>query len=84
MVTSSSEFSALLSTVEKALPAGRELPASLEDALDELEKDQAFLTEGDVFTEDVIAMWLEYKREAEVDEIRQRPHPYEFALYFDI
>jgi glutamine synthetase len=37
-----------------------------------------------VFTKDVIEVWLEYKRKKEVDAIRLRPHPYEFALYFDI
>jgi glutamine synthetase len=39
---------------------------------------------GDVFTRDVISTWIWYKREKEVDAIRLRPHPYEFALYFDI
>ncbi len=60
------------------------LPGSLEDALDALEKDQDFLLKGDVFTQDAIDMWLEYKREKEVNQMRLRPHPYEFALYFDI
>ncbi|MDX2495196.1 MAG: glutamine synthetase, partial [Desulfuromusa sp.] len=57
--------------------------SSLEDALDNLEKDHAFLLKGDVFTEDVIDMWVSYKREAEVDPVRMRPCPEEFALYFD-
>ena len=57
---------------------------SLDEALDGLEKDHEFLLKGDVFTEDVIDTWIEYKRENEVDAIRLRPHPYEFALYFDI
>lgn len=43
-----------------------------------------FSAQGDVFTKDVIATWLEYKREAEVDAIKLRPHPYEFGLYFGI
>lgn len=60
------------------------LPGSLEDALDALEKDQDFLLKGDVFTQDAIDMWLEYKRDKEVNQMRLRPHPYEFALYFDI
>ncbi len=59
-------------------------PGSLEEALDNLEKDHEFLLKGDVFTPDLIEMWLGYKRETEVDAIRLRPHPYEFALYFDI
>ena len=60
------------------------LPGSLEDALDCLEKDHEFLKKGNVFTEDVIHMWLSYKRTREVDALRLRPHPYEFFLYYDI
>ncbi|PYS00204.1 MAG: type I glutamate--ammonia ligase [Acidobacteria bacterium] len=59
-------------------------PGSLEEVLDALEKDYAYLMKGDVFTKDLIENWLEYKRLKEVDAIRLRPHPYEFALYFDI
>jgi glutamine synthetase len=59
-------------------------PGSLEEALDALEKDHKFLLKGDVFTSDVIEMWLSYKRLKEIDAIRLRPHPWEFALYFDI
>jgi glutamine synthetase len=59
------------------------LPASLEDALDALERDHEFLLEGGVFTPDIIEHWLTYKRANEVDPMRLRPHPYEFHLYFD-
>ncbi len=59
-------------------------PGSLEDVLNALEDDHEFLLQGDVFTKDVIETWLDYKRAREVDAIRLRPHPYEFALYFDI
>jgi len=59
-------------------------PGSLEEALDNLEADHEFLLKGDVFTPDLIQMWLDYKRKNEVDAIRMRPHPYEFALYYDI
>jgi len=58
-------------------------PGSLDAALNALEKDHAFLLKGDVFTSEVIQTWLDYKRENEVDALRLRPHPYEFALYFD-
>ncbi len=58
-------------------------PGSLDAALNALEKDHAFLLKGDVFTPEVITTWIDYKRENEVDAIRLRPHPYEFALYFD-
>jgi glutamine synthetase len=62
----------------------RSTPGSLEEALDALEADHAFLTRGDVFTKDVVETWLSYKRDKEVDAIRLRPHPYEFHLYYDI
>jgi glutamine synthetase len=62
----------------------RGVPASLDEALDNLQKGGDFLLKGGVFTEDLIESWLEYKREVEVDGMRLRPHPYEFALYFDI
>ncbi|MBA3494627.1 MAG: type I glutamate--ammonia ligase [Gammaproteobacteria bacterium] len=58
-------------------------PASLEAALDALEKDHDFLFRGNVFTADVVETWLDYKRTKECDPIRLRPHPYEFALYYD-
>jgi len=60
------------------------MPGSLGEALDALERDHEFLLKGDVFTKDVIETWLSYKRTKEVDALRLRPHPYEFALYFDI
>jgi glutamine synthetase len=56
---------------------------SLEEALNALKEDHAFLLKGDVFTEDVIQKWIEYKTEAEVDSVRMRPVPQEFALYYD-
>ena len=56
---------------------------TLNEALDALEADHDWLLKGDVFTKDVIEMWLEYKRENEVDPVRMRPCPEEFALYFD-
>ena len=60
------------------------MPGSLESALDELERDQQFLLKGDVFTEEMLNTYIEYKREKEVNAMRLRPHPYEFMLYFDI
>ena len=66
------------------LAAVPQVPASLEEALDALEGDHDFLLEGGVFTEDVITHWIDYKRVHEVDELRLRPHPWEFYLYYDI
>ncbi len=60
------------------------MPATLKEALDELEKDNEFLLRGNVFTEDFLSVWITYKRHREVEEIAMRPHPYEFVLYYDI
>ena len=60
------------------------MPGSLDEALDCLRRDHKFLLKGDVFTEDVIETWIEYKTQKEVNAVRLRPHPMEFALYYDI
>jgi len=59
-------------------------PGSLREALEALEADHDYLLKGDVFTSDVIETWISYKMEREVQEIELRPHPWEFALYYDI
>jgi glutamine synthetase len=59
------------------------VPASLDEALEALEQDHDFLLRGGVFTEDLIETWIEYKRRNEADAVRLRPHPWEFALYYD-
>jgi len=60
------------------------MPASLDEALQCLEQDHEFLLKGDVFTEELIETWINYKQKNEADAVRLRPHPYEFALYYDI
>ena len=60
-----------------------QVPGSLAEALDALEADHEFLTKGGVFSEELICTWIDYKRENEVDVVRLRPHPAEFALYYD-
>ena len=60
------------------------MPGSLEDALDALEADRRFLLKGDVFTEELLRTYIDYKRDKEVAAVKLRPHPYEFALYYDI
>lgn len=60
------------------------MPATLQEALDELEKNNEFLLRGGVFTEDFLSAYITYKRHREVEEIAMRPHPYEFVLYYDI
>jgi glutamine synthetase len=60
------------------------VPGSLDESLAALAEDHAFLLEGDVFTQDVVDTWIEYKAEAELDAVRLRPHPWEFQLYYDI
>ena len=59
-------------------------PHSLRGALDALEKDHDFLLAGDVFTQDVIETWIQYKREHEAKQLDLRPHPYEFSMYYDV
>src|SRR5215831_6997226 len=65
----------------KSVPS---MPASLDEALDCLEDDHAFLVRGDVFTEELIETFIDYKRRSEAEAVRLRPHPYEFALYYDV
>ncbi|TMK66156.1 MAG: type I glutamate--ammonia ligase [Actinobacteria bacterium] len=70
------------------LPAERletiaSVPGSLDAALEALESDHEFLLKGGVFTEDLIDAYVAYKREVEIEAIRMRPHPWEFALYHD-
>lgn len=60
------------------------LPDTLEEALQALEADHAFLLAGDVFSPELIAQWIDHKRETEYLQVRNRPHPYEMELYFDV
>jgi glutamine synthetase len=61
-----------------------QVPGSLGAVIDRLEADHEYLLEGGVFTSDLIETWIAYKRENEIDPLRLRPHPYEFALYYDV
>jgi len=86
-----------LDGIEKSMDAGEpadfdlfeeatdipQVPSSLDEALDALEADHEFLLKGAVFSEDLIRTWIDWKREHEVDFVRLRPHPAEFALYYD-
>ena len=65
----------------KAIP---QVPGSLDAVLDNLERDNEFLTRGGVFTKDLVETWIEFKRKQEVDYVRLRPHPAEFELYYDL
>ncbi|HET8607949.1 MAG TPA: glutamine synthetase, partial [Gaiellaceae bacterium] len=60
-----------------------QVPGSLDAALDALEADHAFLLRGGVFSEELIGTWIGWKRANEADVVRLRPHPAEFALYYD-
>ncbi len=66
------------------LAAVPKVPGSLDEALNALENNHDFLLKGDVFTQDVIDVWLEYKRENEINAMALRPHPFEFELYYDV
>ena len=61
----------------------KQVPSSLSAVLDALEADHEFLLKGDVFTADFLEAYISYKRQNEVDPVRLRPTPFEFALYFD-
>jgi glutamine synthetase len=61
-----------------------QVPGSLDAVLSALGEDQAFLKAGGVFTDDLLETWVTYKRDNEVDALRLRPHPWEFALYYDL
>ena len=67
----------------EALAAIPKVPANLGEAIDALEADHAFLLTGGVFTEELIKSWIKWKREEELDPMALRPHPHEFALYYD-
>jgi glutamine synthetase len=60
------------------------VPGSLDAALDALQDDHDFLLKGGVFTEDLLETWIAFKRREEADQVRLRPHPWEFALYYDV
>lgn len=60
------------------------LPGSLDDALKALEDDHEFLLKGDVFDQQFIKRWIDYKREKEIQPLRMRPHPLEFSMYYDV
>ena len=60
-----------------------QVPGSLQEALNALKKDHAYLLKGGVFTEDVIEAWIEYTWKREVEPVALRPHPWEFYLYHD-
>ena len=58
------------------------VPASLNGSLEALKADHEYLLAGGVFTEDFIDNWIALKYE-EVQQLRQRPHPHEFTMYYD-
>jgi len=62
----------------------KQVPGSLPEVLAALASDHEFLLKGDVFTPDLLTAYIKYKKTAEVDPMRLRPHPYEFTLYYDI
>ncbi len=59
-------------------------PGSLDEALTALQRDQEYLLRGEVFTPDVLSTWIAYKRDNEINPLRQRPHPFEFCMYYDV
>jgi glutamine synthetase len=61
-----------------------QVPGSLPEVLESLEKDHDYLLEGNVFTPDLIETWVDWKRANEIDPVRLRPTPHEFAMYYDV
>ncbi|MGB8658206.1 MAG: type I glutamate--ammonia ligase [Candidatus Zixiibacteriota bacterium] len=62
----------------------KSIPATLKEALDALKEDHQFLLQGGVFTQDILDVWIDYKLNREYNEVRNRPHPYEMSLYYDV
>ncbi len=69
---------------EERIKKVKSLPASLDEVLDNLKNDYDFLLQGEIFSRELIDSWIEYKVKKELNPIRERPHPYEFALYYDV
>jgi glutamine synthetase len=61
-----------------------QVPGSLPEVLEGLERDHDYLLAGGVFTQDLIDTWVDYKRSTEIAPIALRPTPHEFQLYFDV
>ena len=61
-----------------------QLPGSLAESISALESDMDFLTQGGVFTKDMLETYIDYKKKKEIDAVRIRPHPWEYHLYYDI
>jgi glutamine synthetase len=61
-----------------------QVPGDLGSVLTALENDHEYLMQGNVFTKDLIETWVDYKREKELKPLAQRPHPYEFELYYGV
>ena len=62
----------------------QQTPRTFREVLENLRHDQEYLTKGDVFTQDLIEAYIEYKLKFECLEVETRPHPYEFFLYNDV
>ncbi|MFP4434635.1 MAG: type I glutamate--ammonia ligase [Planctomycetota bacterium] len=59
------------------------VPGNLAESIDALEADHEFLKKGNVFTDSMIQSWIGWKRAEELDPMALRPHPFEFAMYYD-
>jgi glutamine synthetase len=62
----------------------KNVPYSLIEACDALMADYEYLLEGGVFSKDIIETWVDYKVNNEYYAVRNRPHPYEIKLYYDM
>ena len=69
---------------EEEIKKLKPLPTSLDEALEGLRHDHEFLLRGEIFSRELINSWIEHKIKRELNPIRAMPHPYEFALYYDV
>jgi glutamine synthetase len=69
---------------EKERESMKSVPSSLKEAMEALREDHRFLLEGGVFTKEILDVWFNYKLNKEYNEVRNRPHPYEISLYYDV
>ena len=74
----------VFSWTDEQRAAIQKLPDTLNEALTALENDYEFLLAGETFTEEMIQQWIDHKRHTEYFPVRNRPHPYEMSLYFDV
>lgn len=57
---------------------------NLEEALDEMSNNRAFLTAGDVFSDDLIDAYIDFKKQEEIEPMKLFPSALEYKLYYSL